>query len=294
MASESIYLPLPPKSQTIRLLDILPGGWEDEVKVKLRETSISSARNCYTTISYTWGNIDTTRQVFITCDGRQVPISENLFTIIRRQRRPNRSIPVWADALCINQTDDMERTHQVGLMGEIYRNSCETIIWLGEQTEDDDVGQRFIGRCTKDWNSLHLGGPPRIVWQDDANDGGFLNTYLSDYMQCKEMARATPHMSYSGDTNLPNNDLFGAFCLLSSLAQGTSSLAIEFLEESDVRTPAGFVGTFKIPKAWYGTRPKSMRLRGSRSARVWAGMERLMSRAWVIAPESMDILMMYG
>lgn len=139
-----------------------------------------------------------------------------------------------------------------------------------------------------------MGGPPQIIWQDDANDGGFLNTYLSDYMQCKETARATSHMSYSGDTNLASNDLSGAFCLLSSLAQGTSSLAIKFLEESDVRTPAGFVSTFKIPKAWYGPRPKSMRLRGSRSARVWAGMERLMSRAWVIAPESMDILIMYG
>ena len=285
MANDLIYRPLPPKTQTIRLLDILPGIWADEIQVELREISIDNARNHYTTISYTWGNIEATRQVLITCNNRRVPISENLSTILRRLRQPGCSVPVWADALCINQIDDTERTHQVGLMGEIYRNSSETIIWLGEQTDKDDVGERFLGRCASstDRMAVRLGAPPRIAWQDNVSNGRLLRTYISDYMRIKELARTTPHatnLGISGEMGLPDNDLFGAFCLLSSLAEGISSLAIEFLEESDVVTPVGVKDSFRVPKAWYGSR-KSMSLRGSRSSRVWTGLERLMSRAWV-------------
>ncbi|KAF2195633.1 hypothetical protein K469DRAFT_699217 [Zopfia rhizophila CBS 207.26] len=275
--ADSIYVPLLPKSHTIRLIDLQPGEWSDHIECELRETSIEAARNRYVTISYTWGNIEITQQVFIWCNSRQVPISKNLYTILRRLRRPDYSILVWADALCINQTDSFERTHQVGLMGEIYRNSRETVIWLGEQTEHDDVGERFVGRCitAQDREALRWGGPPRIAWQGNAGDRN-LATYMWDYMQSKERARKSPHASVSGDVHLPYNDIFGAFCLIYSLARGTSTLAINFLEESDIKTLEGL----RFPRVWYGSRSKSMHIRDSRSARVWAGLERLMSRPW--------------
>ena len=38
---------------------------------------------------------------------------------------------LWADAACINQSDDQERGHQVKQMGSIYATATKVLIWLG-------------------------------------------------------------------------------------------------------------------------------------------------------------------
>lgn len=43
---------------------------------------------------------------------------------------------LWIDSLCINQSDGIEKTYQVGLMTEIYRNTWRGLSWLGEFEED--------------------------------------------------------------------------------------------------------------------------------------------------------------
>jgi len=209
MTNEIIYAPLPSKSQTIRLLHLRRGPWGAELKTRLRECTIDEARDRYTTISYTWGSIDTTRQVLIKCNGKRVAISENLYTILRRLRRPDATVVVWVDALCINQRDILERTHQVGLMSEIYKNSLETVIWLGEQAEADDVGERFLGTCISynDWLDMKNGAPPRIAWQGDDTDQKFLGAYLYDCQQQSSLR----------SVNQPR-DIFGAFCCIHKLA----------------------------------------------------------------------------
>lgn len=283
MADNSIYAPLPPKSHTIRLLRLWPGKWTDEIASNLEECSIAEAQHSYVTISYTWGNhafgnIDTTKQVLITCNRRRVPISENLFAILRRLRLPDSSILVWADALCINQTDTTERTHQVGMMGEIYRNSRETVIWLGEQTASDDVGDRFLGNCIshEDCRTLRKGGPPRIAWQGDTSDQKLLDAYLRD---CRSSTVTKPLKSdylslVDADTS---NDIFGAFCLIHNFALGTSNAALKFLKENEMETWE----RYDYPKPWYGMISPDAHVRGSRLSRVLAGLERLMSRPWV-------------
>lgn len=37
----------------------------------------------------------------------------------------------WIDAICINQADDLEKSSQVALMGEIYKKALNAIVWLG-------------------------------------------------------------------------------------------------------------------------------------------------------------------
>ena len=283
MADNSIYTPLPPKSHTIRLLRLWPGKWTDEIASVLEECSIAEARHSYVTISYTWGNhafgnIDTTKHVLITCNRRRVPISENLFTILRRLRLPDSSILVWADALCINQTDTTERTHQVGMIGEIYRNSRETVIWLGEQTASDDVGDRFLGSCIshEDWRTLRKGGPPRIAWQGDTSDQKLLDAYLRD---CRSSTVTKPLKSdywslADADTS---DDIFGAFCLIHNFALGTSNAALKSLKENEMETWE----RYDYPKAWYGMISPDAHVRGSRLSRVLTGLERLMRRPWV-------------
>jgi hypothetical protein len=42
-------------------------------------------------------------------------------------------------ALCINQTDNDEKSLQVGQMGDVYKHARNTIIYLGEATEESDL-----------------------------------------------------------------------------------------------------------------------------------------------------------
>lgn len=65
----------------------------------------------------------------------QIDMQEHLKTSSQpAQKQQHRPIcpPLWADAICINQQDDAERSQQVKLMGSIYKQSTHLLIWLGE------------------------------------------------------------------------------------------------------------------------------------------------------------------
>lgn len=83
-------------------------------------------------LSYTWG--DPLPQLEIRCSGLIATIGLSLYSALR-QLRPHvgqQERLIWADALCINQTDIVERNAQVRIMGEIYTSATSTLIWLGE------------------------------------------------------------------------------------------------------------------------------------------------------------------
>ena len=42
---------------------------------------------------------------------------------------------MWADAVCINQSDLDERSSQVSIMGDIYKNAQKCQVWLGTVEE---------------------------------------------------------------------------------------------------------------------------------------------------------------
>lgn len=274
MAVDSIYRPLPGKAQTIRLLRLLPNTFNRDVECELLERPIAEARNQYIAISYTWGNIGATKQVLITCNGVRVPVSENLFTVLRRLRHPLRNANVWVDALCINQADVSERTHQVGLMGDIYRNSRETVIWLGEPTAKDEDGKRFSRSCCSTANKLYQaqGGPLRLVWHGGAADEYTMNQYLDDCLHDDLSSADVP------------NDVFGAFCLISSLAQGTSSRLLEMLKYDESK----LWSRYDQGQGLYDLLSGDVHLLGSRASRVFAGLERIMSRPWVSSCKTDD------
>jgi hypothetical protein len=51
---------------------------------------------------------------------------------------------IWIDALCINQSDNVEKAIQVPLMGSIYTNARQVIVWLGLEEESDLEGFVWI------------------------------------------------------------------------------------------------------------------------------------------------------
>ncbi|KAI0448561.1 HET-domain-containing protein [Xylaria acuta] len=112
----------------IRVLEILPGVEEDPIECRLvvcnlYDDSIAEA------LSYVWG-IDTS-QIPIRVDHRTFLVRKNLHGILRQLRRGDAVRTIWVDAICINQSDNKEKTHQVRLMRDIYSRAQCTIVWLG-------------------------------------------------------------------------------------------------------------------------------------------------------------------
>jgi hypothetical protein len=47
---------------------------------------------------------------------------------------------IWADGLCIQQSDTAERNQQVDRMGDIYERATRVVVWLGNGDPKIDFG----------------------------------------------------------------------------------------------------------------------------------------------------------
>ena len=50
------------------------------------------------------------------------------------------NVPLWVDAICINQKDNLEKGRQLLLMGQVYSNPKQVFAWLGK----DDVIESWM------------------------------------------------------------------------------------------------------------------------------------------------------
>jgi hypothetical protein len=137
------YRPIESPDQ-LRMLWLLPGSFNDAIQIRLCHRPLSTLRKCEA-LSYEWGS--PTRDYEIYCEGQTLKVTGNLLAAMRRMRSttskparkklkgrmPGRAQLLWIDAICINQDDMAERSEQVKLMTEIYRNAKRVLIWLGEE-----------------------------------------------------------------------------------------------------------------------------------------------------------------
>jgi hypothetical protein len=72
------------------------------------------------------------------------PITTNLALLLRHLRHPIVARILWIDAICINQTDNDERSWQVQLMASIYKQGVQSTIWLGEERDGSDQAFKVI------------------------------------------------------------------------------------------------------------------------------------------------------
>lgn len=78
-----------------------------------------------------WG--DTQAQtVEIECDGHGIAVTPNLHWALQHCRLQSASRVLWADAICINQSDPYERSEQVAFMGVIYARAHCVLVCFGE------------------------------------------------------------------------------------------------------------------------------------------------------------------
>ncbi|KAF2108352.1 heterokaryon incompatibility protein-domain-containing protein, partial [Lophiotrema nucula] len=142
----SFYQALDANKQEIRLLEIISPSSPasspivplESVQCRLHTVSLLH-KPTFTALSYVWG--DATEREDITVNGVAFPATLNLASALKYVRAhwqnqfPGRDVStfrIWADAVCINQTDLDERSQQVQLMGQIYSEAEIVFSWLGQ------------------------------------------------------------------------------------------------------------------------------------------------------------------
>ena len=125
--------PLDFRAREIRLIHIEPALRQDQpLSIRLITTSLRNDLE-YEALSYTWGEASMGQTIAV--NQGSIFVRSNLAAALHRLRRTNKPRTMWIDALCINQLDDIERSHQVTLMAEIYRRSTVVLVWLGDSDE---------------------------------------------------------------------------------------------------------------------------------------------------------------
>jgi hypothetical protein len=112
-----MYTTLQPTNEEIRLLTVSPGKLNDELECNLNVVSLTSDPS-YIALSYCWG--DEKLRGVITVDDNKVSVTQSLEDALRYLRSGTKVVVVWADAICIHQTDDEEKSFQISFMGKIY------------------------------------------------------------------------------------------------------------------------------------------------------------------------------
>ncbi|RGP71260.1 Heterokaryon incompatibility protein [Fusarium longipes] len=153
--NETIYRPIT-REKEIRLLVLEPGVPGDELKCRLIHAELSW-KTRYEALSYHWGDGTLTRP--LNCSGHTEVIYINLHDALSDLRLPDRERVLWTDRLCINQSDDKEKTSQMKLMGDIYSQASGVLIYLGKMDRSVEGAVEAIRRADLQWGSLDSKNP---------------------------------------------------------------------------------------------------------------------------------------
>lgn len=87
----------------------------------------------YAALSYIWGNKRSDLQT-IRCNGQNLYITKNLRAALGAVWSSKPYALIWADALCINQFNDEEKSEQVAGMNHVYSDAACVHVWLGDMS----------------------------------------------------------------------------------------------------------------------------------------------------------------
>ncbi|KAI1660148.1 heterokaryon incompatibility protein-domain-containing protein [Daldinia decipiens] len=190
------YTPMADAQNQIRLLQIHHSKYDELVHCSL---STWSRRKLppYHAISYTWG--DPSQTTHISINNQPLKVRKNCEYVLRQARwheehlrtlsLPWRHRYYWIDAICINQVDNEEKSHQVQMMGKIYRLASCVLSCIGPHADDSRFLLHFVRRnyyyfksvSTANWKPSKLGQ----LWLAGL---GSTRSAFSAYMQVLERA----------------------------------------------------------------------------------------------------------
>jgi hypothetical protein len=161
--AEYVHRPTTPGVRRIRLIHLHPTRTRpaEDARVSCSITHVSLDHPPpYVAISYAWGDASKTRPMFI--DRAIYHATENLEAGLRHLAREDETVTLWVDALCINQNDPVEKSVQVGQMGEVYSKATSVICWLGPAAENSDLAMRWVDSFGRRAFQYGIGSTPAM------------------------------------------------------------------------------------------------------------------------------------
>ncbi|KAI3395435.1 hypothetical protein diail_1298 [Diaporthe ilicicola] len=138
-----LYPSLDTSQPSIRLIRLIAG--HGPIQCQMFDSFLPSASSNahltmtipYEALSYTWGGTEKTETIFV--NGTPLGVTNNLYLALSYLRREETDRILWVDAICIDQGNAKERTHQVRQMARIYESADAVILWLGQATYATNV-----------------------------------------------------------------------------------------------------------------------------------------------------------
>ncbi|KAH6721847.1 heterokaryon incompatibility protein-domain-containing protein [Leptodontidium sp. MPI-SDFR-AT-0119] len=151
------YQSLKPEALEIRLLTLLPGPFDSEIRITVTPVTFAEDSDIsFEALSYTWGSPENPVDIFIGKHGyNTLPVTRNLAEALPHLRYPDKPRVLWIDAICVNQQNIEERSSQVKRMANIYSKATRVLIWLGPVSDDSrmaiDCLKRISSKYHVDW-----------------------------------------------------------------------------------------------------------------------------------------------
>ena len=170
--------PLDIDSWEFRILIIHPGPPESPVRCSMRKTSLINPID-YAALSYCWGDAAITKDIFV--NSIETPVTSNLADALQHLRRLEVST-IWVDALCINQTDKLEKGLQIRNMHLIFSKANFTYSWLGREEDDVDIiaAIAFLSSLLSSHNDTTLAQTPHTCQERGRDYQDTLQTFWQD------------------------------------------------------------------------------------------------------------------
>ncbi|KAF2966877.1 hypothetical protein GQX73_g6694 [Xylaria multiplex] len=173
------YPPLPngEGAKYIRLVSLLSGRGNLRLRFQSKATCLDyDTVEPFEALSYVWGHNEDKLEVEIINrdeskelideqqERRRISITPNLAVALQHLRYQDEPRTLWIDAICINQNDLSEKSHQVAFMGEVYKHASRVIVWLGPEADNSDRALEVLNeigsQVTVDWDSFTMSPTP--------------------------------------------------------------------------------------------------------------------------------------
>lgn len=124
-----LHRPLDKITADIRIARLMPGKKDEPIACQIEHMDLSTDTN-FEAVSYCWGDASITKP--ITLEGHLYPVTLNLHSCLQHLRREDEPRNLWIDSICINQSDNTEKSREVGRMRDIYARAKQVLVWVGD------------------------------------------------------------------------------------------------------------------------------------------------------------------
>ncbi|KAK0641445.1 heterokaryon incompatibility protein-domain-containing protein [Cercophora newfieldiana] len=184
------------QQKELRFLQVQHGKFDEPVRCEIFTGVVNQAD--FEVISYTWadesGDSDACYSIIL--NSMPFPVTRNCEMALKRVRGRWSNRCIWIDAVCIDQTNDAERGHQVQLMPDIYSRAKTVIVYVGESDTNSSLALKVIadGDATNITNRHLVRQELVSLWS---------RRYFSRVWVLQEVALARRAVLICGNTTIP-------------------------------------------------------------------------------------------